>query len=186
MTDNALYPYASGDLLEQPNTYFYTPFHGDPFIDAWRQCRRMARTAADPIQPSQHLAAVADASDQVVMINLLHELLAGRADHDYWWPRLIKKFEVRKRLFEAYETEPPHRAVTGSQYQNLDVYLLFAEWLCQSCQQGQLQCINTLLKVMDSLLSQQHALSPHQQASLNWLIDEEQAVLQQLMDRVMA
>ena len=30
------YPYAIGDLIEKPNTYFYSQFGGAAFIAAWR------------------------------------------------------------------------------------------------------------------------------------------------------
>ncbi len=33
------YPYARGDLLHERNTYYYTPYHGRQFLDAWRAAR---------------------------------------------------------------------------------------------------------------------------------------------------
>ena len=33
------YPYASGPILEEPNTYFYTPYGGSHFLKAWHQAR---------------------------------------------------------------------------------------------------------------------------------------------------
>ena len=33
------YPFANGDLIETPNTYFYSEYYGRGFIEAWRQSR---------------------------------------------------------------------------------------------------------------------------------------------------
>ena len=34
-----IYPYASGDLLEDRHTYFYSEYAGRPFLDSWRTQR---------------------------------------------------------------------------------------------------------------------------------------------------
>jgi len=34
-----LYPFDSGKLLKEPNTYFYTKFSGTVFLDTWKKHR---------------------------------------------------------------------------------------------------------------------------------------------------
>lgn len=185
MFDDDRYPYAQGPLLEQPNTYFYTTYHGQGFIDAWQQSRALLSPPQTVSRPSVDIERGEAIRDQVYTKCLLHDLLTHQADHDYWWPRLVKKFEVKKRLFSAYQSEAPHRPVIDSGYQDLDIYLLFAEWLTLSYQQqSRLQLLNTLLKVMDTLVSQQTSLSAGQLSNLAWLLEQEKRCVSDLQQAV--
>ena len=186
MFSDNIYPYAQGPLLEQPNTYFYTTFHGSNFLEAWQQSRSLVSMPGSSNRPSADIAQCDPAGKDIVTRNLLLDLLIQQADQTYWWPRLVKKFEVKKRLFSVYQSEPPHRPVTDSGYQDLDNYLLFAEWLATSYQyQPRLQLLNTLLKVMDTLVSQQKQLSPTQLRHLAWLLEQEKTCVSQLQQRLM-
>ncbi len=40
MTQQTIYPYASGHLLEERNTYFYSSYHGKALLEAWQARRR--------------------------------------------------------------------------------------------------------------------------------------------------
>ncbi|GAB4288211.1 MAG: hypothetical protein Kow0083_00710 [Methylophaga sp.] len=186
MSNGSLYPYAEGPLLEQPNSYFYTPYHGHEFLHAWQESRTIYPRPEVLSRPSADIERRSSVGDKVDTVNLLHDLLSHHADQTYWWPRLVKKFEVKKRLFAAYQSEAPHRPCIESGYQNLDIYLLFAEWLSLSYQQqGKLQLINTMLKVMDTLLSQQASLSMRQRANLCWLLNQEKICVSHLQQTVM-
>ncbi|MDD5679950.1 MAG: hypothetical protein PHI59_01765 [Candidatus Omnitrophica bacterium] len=45
------YTYAKGRLLDAPNTYFYTPYYGIEFINAWKADRlRVLRALGKPIR----------------------------------------------------------------------------------------------------------------------------------------
>lgn len=185
MFDNDRYPYAQGPLLEQPNTYFYTAYHGQSFIDAWQQSRILSSPPQTISRPSAGIERCEAGSNQIDTKCLLQDLLARQADYNYWWPRLVKKFEVKKRLFAAYHSDAPHRPIIDSGYQDLDIYLLFAEWLVLSYQQqGNLQLLNTLLKVMDTLISLQKMLSSRQVSNLAWLLDQEKDCVSHLQQAI--
>jgi hypothetical protein len=187
MFNDERYPYAQGPLLEQPNTYFYTRYHGEAFLDAWLQTRSLASMPENISRPSADISQSSVENNAIVTRNLLLDLITHQAEQAYWWPRLVKKFEVKKRLFAAYQSEPPHRPVIESGYQDLDIYLLFAEWLVISYQhQAKLQLLNTLLKVMDTLISQQKQLFPRQQNNIAWLLQQEKVCVSQLQQTVIA
>ncbi len=187
MFNDDRYPYARGPLLEQPNTYFYTSYYGEAFLDAWQKSRSLVSVPENISRPSTDIAYSSVEGEDIVTRNLLHGLLNHRAEQAYWWPRLVKKFEVKKRLFAAYQSVPPHRPVTESGYHDLDTYLLFAEWLASSYQQqAKLQLLNTLLKVMDTLISQQNLMSSRQLTNLAWLLEQEDVFVSQLQQAVMA
>lgn len=186
MFNDDRYPYAQGPLLEQPNSYFYTRYHGEAFLDAWQQSRTLVSMPDNLSRPSADIDHISAEGKDIVTRNLLHDLLDRQAEQTYWWPRLVKKFEVKKRLFAAYQSEPPHRPLTESGYEDLDIYLLFAEWLIISYQQqAKLQLLNTLLKVMDTLISQQNQMYSRQLTNLAWLLEQENACVSQLEQAVM-
>lgn len=56
-----LYPYSSGDRIAEPNTYNYSPYHGEAFLDAWKKERdrvahAIGKTSPPPPRPKATLA----------------------------------------------------------------------------------------------------------------------------------
>ena len=176
----AEYSYATGSLLAEPNTYFYTKFQGRAFLKSWQQ-NRLAAIAVEieSVNPSQDISITdtisADINTQRLLLRLIKK---EQDDRDYWISRLIKKFEVSKRLFSSYQKQPPHRPSEGANFHELDLYLLFAELLIEVEQETpKLQWENTLLKVMDTLVSLQNNMTEKQHGNLNWLLNMEQHII---------
>ena len=176
------YSYATGKLLDKPNTYFYTNFQGQEFLNSWKQNRLAAiADGIEAINPSQDIGKTVTVSVEINTRLLLLGLINNEQDDsDYWIDRLIKKFEVTKRLYSSYQQLPPHRPSEDAGFYELDLYLLFAELLIKiEKDKSKLQSVNALLKVMDTLVSQQKSMTQSQRGNLNWLLIIEQNIIQQ-------
>ena len=173
------YPYTDKRLLEQPNTYFYTTFRGEEFIDGWQENRLAVYTSDEeskkPTQCIEQKIRLDEIDTQLLLLNLIND---GQEDKDYWIARLVKKFEVSKRLFSHYQRIPPHKPALSAIYDELDLYLLFGELLVKLTEENyKIQWVNTLLKVMDTLVSQQYKLTARQLGGLNWLLSMEKNII---------
>lgn len=78
------YTYAKGCLLDAPNTYFYTPYYGIKFINAWKADRlRILKALGKPLKNP-----------------------TGRGeDTEISLRRLVQKFEVTKRVDDGLYVE---------------------------------------------------------------------------------
>ncbi len=168
MTD---YRYASGDLLEKRNTYFYTPYAGADFLCAWRRQRdEMAQSS---------VAGVSDAPSPLRSTDMLLEAIAKALQVPAVPPslvdalaRLIQRFEVSKRLHGEYGTN--WRPVDPDDYRQPGRYLRFAEVLEMAWRHGLgLPTLNALLKCVDTLASLRHSLDAAQQRRLAMVIERE-------------
>lgn len=168
MTD---YPYASGDLLEKRNTYFYTPYVGADFLCAWRRQRDEVAQAS--------VAGVSDDPSPLCSTDMLLEAIAKALQAPVVPPslvdalvRLIQRFEVSKRLYGEYGTN--WRPVDPDDYRQPGRYLRFAEVLEMAWQRGLgLPTLNTLLKCVDILASLRRGLDAAQQRRLAVVIEQE-------------
>lgn len=182
-----IYPHSSGDLLESPQTYRYTPFHGPAFVEAWQLSRQVALRNLPPpalmTLPASTKEAVASPTDSHELLAQLCQVLRDGAlvsepTVAYWLPRLLKKFEVTKRVFKGYEEAPPHRALADSTYKDLSVYLLLGECLLRGWQATRAgYYLSGLLKLNDTLVSQQASLAPDEASYLAWILKAEQDAL---------
>lgn len=170
------YDYAEGNLLDERNTYFYTRFHGEPFVEAWRSNRRQALsdlpTATQP-PPSQ--ASPSQACDLMGDTDALLEVafaLAGQSCESPLLESLLKKFEVTKRIHCAYDDQL--RAVDKQAYRDLSLYVRLAEvFECRCATDGDVRFLNVLLKVMDVLVAHRAELTEVLAARLAWLVERE-------------
>lgn len=179
MTD---YLYASGDLLEQRNTYFYTPYAGADFLRAWHLQRDAAALSpiagapegeAPPGSTDILLEAIAEALQAPVVPPFLADALA----------RLIQRFEVSKRLHGEYGAN--WRPVAPDDYRQPGRYLRFAEVLEMAWQRGLgLPTLNALLKCVDTLASLQPRLDADQQRRLAVVIERERMHVAGLARRI--
>src|SRR5262245_15828231 len=150
-----LYPFASGNRLDDRNTYFYTDFAGREFLDAWRADRdRVAATLGAPAA-SAPLATVAElpAGESVwhtatLCEALYRELTAGPAELDaasaHLLDQLIRKFETTKRVHGAYRRDD-FRALDPGNFRDLALYIRFGEVLDVTIgRTGSLRALNAL------------------------------------------
>ena len=114
------YIYADGDLIEQPNSYFYSPYHGRDFIAAWRQSRLTIRQQAPPAVPPPPVRPADPASRKSV--DLLERALGGEGE---LMEAFVKKFEIHKRVHDGYD--PAFRALDKSARRAMPLYLRAAD-----------------------------------------------------------
>lgn len=179
MTD---YPYASGDLLEKRNNYFYTPYAGTDFLRAWWRQR-------DAVALSPSVGALEGESPwggtDILLETIAEALLApvvqsSMADA---LARLIQRFEVSKRLHGEYCAN--WRPVAPDDYRQPARYLRFAEVLEMAWQRGMgLPTLNALLKCVDTLASLQPRLDGDQQRRLAVVIERERMHVAGLARRI--
>ncbi len=153
------YPYASGDLLEQPNTYFYSKYGGAAFIDAWRAQRDEAvrwfeaTGTAYPSTPDAAEPALA------LFATLAEGIERGAPGAIAAVTGLVQRFEVTKRVHGAYDER--WRPLDREDYRAPERYVAFGDLLERTYgRAGRLPCLNALLKVNDIIGARRDALPP--------------------------
>lgn len=175
-TQAVAYEYASGDLLEQRQTYAFSAYAGADFLHAWRASRDAARTlwrarAADD-EP-------ADGPTAQLLRTLRSTLERGdlQTARDLGLDRLVQRFEVTKRIHHAYGSD--WRPLEGAGYRDLALYVEFALVLAAAARHSPaLSYLNALLKCMDTLSALAHAVPAGHCAHAARLIDVERALVE--------
>lgn len=174
------YPYATGDLLEERNTYTYTPFLGKDFIEGWLTARKsvlknLPDPAPAPRQSDRGRQESVKENGLVSSKRLLEYLLSAyladerTEDAEQWLAWIIQRFEVTKRLYAYYH--PTGKAVTESGYRDLEFYLVFGEVLAVAYRVDEkLPLLNAFLKSLDTLCALHQTLSAEQKSRLSRLI----------------
>lgn len=176
------YPYATGDLLDHPQTYFYSAYQGKAFLHAWRSSRAACRGAAalpvaagaaDGSPPARFLAGLA--------VQLPSPSLdpAERKKLD----ALLRNFEAKKRLYEDYH--PGYTSKDRTDFRALGLYIAFAEVLVLAYRRWQaLPYLNALLKCADILCAMRDDLSAAERQRLADIIAAEAGFIAVLSDRL--
>jgi len=169
-----LYPYAKGDLIENPNSYFYSQFGGRAFMAAWRAARAETRKNHGEPAPPPPARMVDPASRQSV--DLLERALGGdKALREAF----VKKFEIHKRIHDGYDLA--FRALDKSARHSLPLYLRAADLFAASyAESGSLRHLNVYLKCLDTLCAVAGGLPPEMSGRLSWHIAQEQRFIDDL------
>ena len=176
------YKYSYGDLLENPQTYQYSAFEGSRFLEAWLSNRNKIRKelgapAGPPITSGKYPFQM---SPFCQTDELLENLMAGviridSIDHLELQQKLeilIKRFEVSKRLFDAYDEK--FQPLDKKNYHELGRYLRFAELVEHAYSVNLcLPYLNVFLKILDTLIASRDKLDDMQKSRLSWLIERE-------------
>lgn len=174
-----IYPYAEGDLLEQRHDYFYSAFHGAPFLDAWRASRQKATRTAPASTADAGSLDVELSNSTGMMLDRLFEVFAhGSPESEHWrsLDRLVHRFEVSKRIHAAYGTDC--KPLDMADYRDLRLYVAFAEVLARAASTSRrLSYLSALLKCMDILCAYVPCLgAPWQPRFLALIASEERLV----------
>lgn len=165
-----LYTYAQGDLLDKPNTYQYSKYHGNQFLTDWQQHRQEIMSELGEPQTPVWAAEAEPIPDKPPY--RLDILLKHMPDDYKLLKTLIKKFEVTKKLYREYDQN--FKPVDKSAYQDLSLYIRMAEVVEQAYSQtSDLMYLNVFLKLMDTLISRRKDLSEQEKKRLCWLIIQE-------------
>lgn len=177
------YRYASGDLLENRNTYFYTSYEGQAFLQSWRQQRAAALAAACGTDSAS--AMPDDCAPVAGQLQHLKKQLAGASTSasDYQTlDRLLQRFEVSKRLHDGYSSN--WKPLDTSRYHGTERYLLLAEALClAAASTGDLRYLNGLLKCVDTLTATGIATGRSGSARLKAVLEQERHLVDQVAAR---
>jgi hypothetical protein len=170
------YPYADGDLIEAPNSYFYSQYHGLDFITAWRQ----SRAAVLEISPEAAKPPPARAADPASRqsAELLERAMAG---DEGLREAFVKKFEIHKRVHDGYDEA--FRALDKSARRSYPLYLRAAD-LFAACyeESGALRHLNVYLKCLDTLCSRAGELPSEMLARLAWHLRQERTFIQNIIE----
>lgn len=178
------YIYSKGDLIKNPNTYFYADFKGIDFLHAWLQSREQVLSSIDVQEKLSHddFFEITDAKNfrtlthkynetnliytKDLLLSILSELEKSSFDMSdnelaYWLDLLVKKFEVTKKIHESYGDS--FKAVDKSKNRDFYLYILLSGVFCSAyIKTRHLKFLNVLLKVNDSLCSFSEELTEFQ------------------------
>lgn len=183
MKNEVTYVYSRGNLIEERNTYFYTPYLGTPFISAWRMERdKSIKKLGAPCEPPAPAEVQnSDGSGFALLESLYADIISSNFDNNL--SLLIQRFEVGKRIYKNYDKNL--RAIDRAQCHDLSLYLRFAEILDEAyTRSGKLNYLNPFLKIIDTLIALQDNLDAPQGGRLSRLIDRELQYVDKLAHRI--
>ena len=180
------YRYASEDLLEFPQKYQMTPFEGKEFISSYEKNRQKI---LDKIKNDQTVNSLSHTlkllqkqflidikSDQKIFVtsNQLSSILL-RLQHQKETQQetkfimaLLKKFEIKKRIFSEYDHELKENS---TDFKILTNYILLAAICAKKFQDNSNpKFLNTLLKLNDTICSQIDSINDVNNLSLIYYI----------------
>jgi hypothetical protein len=169
------YPYATGNLIERPNNYFYSEYGGREFVAAWRRQREVVLAklpvAVAPLPPQP-----ADPNSRR-SADLLERALAGDSAIRQ---ALVKRFEIHKRIHDGYSDA--FRAIDRSAHWSLPLYLRAADLFAAAYEDSAtLRHLNVYLKCLDTLCSLSDRLAAELSARLAWHLIQEQGYIEALV-----
>lgn len=161
------YQYDDGDLLKNPQKYQKTEFKGNEFLIAYKKSRQQC---IDKIENKKYKKNSYQnmGNKEIELIlhgkkihleKLLNELLNLKTNdneknskNNIIIDTLLKKFEIRKRLFLSYNSNLEE---DEDRYDNLRNYLFLSNLgLIRYHETNNLKFLNTALKINDTLCSQ--------------------------------
>lgn len=184
------YPYAEGALLDNPQSYQYTAYIGEPLLQAWIDSRNgYLFNLPKALLPEIDINSQMDVSTTHSRLSMLcHAARCGVLASDElesWLLIYISKFEVSKRLYSRYDNSFPHRANIESGYINLQPYLYLAECLIRKISvNNDCRYLNCLLKLCDTLSAESASITLLEGAYLAWILIEERRCVLQLRTRL--
>lgn len=180
------YSYANTDLLEFPQKYQMTPFEGREFLSSYEKNRQKI---LDKIKNNQTVNSLSHTlkllqkqflidikSDQKIFVtgNQLSSILL-RLQHQKETQQetkfimaLLKKFEIKKRIFSEYDHELKENS---TDFKILTNYILLAAICAKKFQDNSNpKFLNTLLKLNDTICSQIDSINDVNNLSLIYYI----------------
>ena len=171
------YPYATGDLIETPNTYFYSEYGGHAFVTAWRDSRgKVLSNLPEAVAPLPPRAA--DPGSRL-SVDLLERALAGDEEIR---EAFVKRFEIHKRIHDGYNDA--YRALDRSARWSVPLYFRAADLFAAAYRDSAtLRHLNVYLKCLDTLCSLSDSLDSGLSARLAWHLEQEQDYIEALMKK---
>jgi len=172
------YSYTDGDKIASPNTYFYTEYNGQEFLNSYFEDRKtILRKTKDAVEPSfseNDIETNESLIQTSVYLGYLYTSLQSQnhsrnTDIFAEINLILKKFEVSKRIYDFYL--PELKKSDDSDFKNLNNYIKLALVLSRSYEiTKKLNYLNGMLKVIDTLISVFNEMSELEKKNLAWLI----------------
>lgn len=143
------YSYGHGDLLNNPNTYFYSKIDGPNFLEDWVKSRKLILENTKIYKNKKHKSEKTDLT-KFNVFNKLHEIILVNKSNELpiELEYFLKQFEITKRIFNEYNTKM--RPINRSEYFALDNYVLAAKLFeLVYSKYNDIRFLNALLKIMD-------------------------------------
>lgn len=159
------YKYANENLLEFPQKYQKTSFHGNNFLKSYFENRikiinQIKNNNINTIELEKIVTKLKETDNSTneldLEITLSNILIKKIRDHDSSQDKIIdiflKKFEIKKRLFSKYDLN--FKEIENN-YKNLRNYILLSMLCCLRYKETKnLIFFNMILKINDTLISQ--------------------------------
>ena len=175
------YSFTDEDKIMSPNTYFYTEFNGQEFLDEYFANRELIiELSKEALEP---LFVISDTQikESLIQTSVFLEKTYLSLQSHHHSPNaevfsevdmILKKFEVSKRIYDFYL--PKFKKSDESDFRTFHNYLHFARILSVSYGiTKKLNYLNGMLKVIDSLISVFNELSEKEKKNLAWLAEKE-------------
>jgi hypothetical protein len=183
------YPYAKNDLLNDPQKYSFSLFSGHIFVQSWLNHRKeqLSRLPSSR-QPLQICGKKFTPTHTLDLLHATCEAIRQPNGVDceqsvYWLERLLKKFEVSKKVYNSYQATYPNSPQFNSSYTCLHLYLKLAECFVLAFKKwNQVQYLNAFIKIQDTIISQKNNLTILEKSHLAWTIEQELGVIGQLLE----
>lgn len=181
MSNKNTYCYSQGELLDRPNDYSFSKFHGKIFLLDWEERRR--KCIATDIEDGIHPDSEAHPSQtKIYLDNYIDKISEGGIleIESEEFDLLVKNFEVKKKIYQRYG--PGFNSKNREDFRDLGLYLLFCDALSLTYEKfNELNILNALLKCIDILCAYIDLLSAPQRDLLNNIIRIEAKFVRSLM-----
>ena len=175
------YNYSNGNLLETPQKYQKTSFHGKDFILSYSQTRKnIIETLEDGFLISEICSKTHNSINfeldsnfylETLLLNLITNFNSDLPEINDFSKILIKKFEIKKKLFERYDNNFKE---TSSNFKHIRNYLLSSVLMILQYEKTfNLKYLNTLLKINDTINTQIPLFQNGDHRILHFILEKE-------------
>lgn len=170
------YEYTNKNLLEEKETYQYSKYYGQEFLDAFFKNRTNFLDTLE--KNSQDLFSLDLKSNIYQFLTKFYE----KQDEIDKFMKLLQKFEVTKRIFD--NTDENFKKLENAISDNLNLYILFSNCCYLAYKKiNHLSCINAILKCNDILVSQKD-FSNADTKMLKTAIENEIKIIKELQNEI--
>ncbi|QDI88800.1 hypothetical protein Nisw_04315 [Candidatus Nitrosopumilus sp. SW] len=173
------YVYSKNDLLSKPQKYQKTPFEGIEFLKVYKKSRLdlLEKENFEDFKLNDFFIDFKNLEwpnpKKFKLFDFLSVLLSqsNKDDQKIQFDRLLKKFEIKKKLYTEYNSEFKE---LSENFQNLKNYMLFGLLCIDHYEKNySLKYLNTFLKINDILCSQVSKILEEDQNLFCYLITKE-------------
>lgn len=193
-----IYNYTENDLLEYPESYFYSKFNGVLFLESYysKRFEKLSTLGSDLIINSKFEKLKIEITSKIkilysknnkdnsffytsdFLLNILNDNNQNLNEKFY---KIIQKFEITKKIYDKYQID----SFKGIGYnKNLDIYILFGICLIDFYHKTKnLVYLNSILKLSDILCSQIKTDSSLISSGTIYIIKNELYVINKLLNK---